>query len=106
MNEREKPWTFLTNHAHVLMCLEEDNTSRIRDIARRVGITERSAQTIIHDLEEAGYISVAKTGRRNTYTVYKSKPLRHPLQRPNTVADLFRVFSGSNPRRSSSSKRR
>jgi DNA-binding Lrp family transcriptional regulator len=100
VDERNHPWTFLTNHAHVLMCVDQDNTVRIRDIARRVGITERSAQTILRDLEDAGYISVTKTGRRNTYKVYTSRPLRHPLQRGNTVADLLRALSGGRRRRS------
>jgi DNA-binding IclR family transcriptional regulator len=97
--ERNHPWTFLTNHAHVLMCVDQDNNVRIREIARRVGITERSAHTILRDLEDAGYISVTKTGRRNTYKVYRSRSLRHPLQRGNTVADLLKALSGGPPRR-------
>jgi predicted ArsR family transcriptional regulator len=101
VNERNRPWTFLTNHAHVLMCVSQDNTVRIRDIARRVGITERSAQTILRDLEEAGYISVTKTGRRNTYKVYTSRPMRHAFQRGHTVADLLKALSGEPKRRRS-----
>jgi predicted ArsR family transcriptional regulator len=87
-----RTWTFLTNHANVLFCIERDNSARIRDIAERVGITERAAQKILRDLEQEGYISVAKRGRRNTYRVHTSRPLRHSFQKGYSVGDLLHAL--------------
>ena len=45
MAERDRPsWTFLSNHGHVLMCLAADPDARLRDIAERVGVTERTVR--------------------------------------------------------------
>lgn len=82
-------WTFLTNHAHVLVCLSRDPAQRMRDIASQVGITERAVQRIVHELMEAGFLSVTKDGRRNQYTVTDRQPLRHPLESHRTVRDLL-----------------
>lgn len=73
-------WTFLTNHSHVLLCVAANPDILTRDIAQLVGITERSAQRIISELEEAGYLSHSKVGRRNHYQVDAALPLRHPLE--------------------------
>lgn len=73
-------WTFLTNHAHVFLCLAQDPESRLRDVALRVGITERAAQRIVSDLDEEGYISTERVGRRNRYRVHPEQPLRHPVE--------------------------
>lgn len=92
MEPDEKPgWTFLTNHSHVLLCIAEDPEARGRDIAERVGITERSAQNIIRELIEGGYLSREKVGRRNRYTVHARRPLRHPIERDHQVAELLRL---------------
>ncbi|UQA61327.1 helix-turn-helix transcriptional regulator [Polyangium aurulentum] len=72
-------WTFLTNHAHVLLCLVEDAEVRLRDVATRVGITERAVQRIVSDLEEAGYVTRSRVGRRNSYEVHGEGSLRHPI---------------------------
>jgi predicted ArsR family transcriptional regulator len=90
--ERDGSWTFLTNHALVLISIARDPDLRIRDIAATVGITERAAQQIVRDLEGAGYVSVTKSGRRNTYRVRSDRPLRHPLQRHYRVRDLLTAF--------------
>lgn len=82
-------WTFLTNYAHVLFCMSEDPSLRLRDIAQHVGITERAVQRIVHDLHESGYIEVYKEGRRNSYRVNAQKKLRHPLEKHVTVSDLL-----------------
>ena len=82
MSER---WDFLTNHAHVLVCVSMDPGIRLRDIATTVGITERSAHTIITDLVEAGYVKRERVGNRNRYTVKPGRPLRHPLERGRKV---------------------
>jgi DNA-binding MarR family transcriptional regulator len=87
-------WTFLTNHAHVLLCVARDADLRIRDLATRVGITERAIQRVIADLEEAGYVSHERTGRRNRYRVEPSLPLRHPLERHKKIALLLDLVRG------------
>ena len=82
-------WTFLTNHSHVLICIVDTPEARMRDIADRVGITERAVQRILGDLEEAGYIQRVRIGRRNRYTVRKNLPLRHPLEEHRRVSALL-----------------
>lgn len=81
-------WTFLTNHAHVLLCLARDSTMRMRDIALQVGITERAVQGIVSDLEAAGYVERVRIGRRNSYQIDESLHLRHPIEQHKTIADL------------------
>ena len=81
--------SFLTNHAHVLLCVANDPQSRIRDLADRVGITERAVQRIIVELEADGYLTHERDGRRNTYRVRPHLPLRHPIERKNKVAALL-----------------
>ncbi|MGZ6079995.1 MAG: helix-turn-helix transcriptional regulator [Myxococcaceae bacterium] len=71
-------WNFLTNHAHVLLCVWEDPEARVRDIATRVGITERAVQRILQELETDGYLVRERVGRRNRYRVRGDRPLRHP----------------------------
>jgi DNA-binding IclR family transcriptional regulator len=82
-------WTLLTNHAHVLLCIRNDPTIRVRDIAYLVGITERAAHKIVGDLGEAGYVTRTKVGRRNQYTVHREAPMRHPLERHQVVGELL-----------------
>ncbi len=90
MVDHQKPrWTFLTNHAHVLVCISADGDLRGRDIAARVGITERAVQAIIADLESDGYLTRTREGRRNHYQVHPDLPLRHPLEAHHRVADLL-----------------
>lgn len=82
-------WTFLTNHSHVLLCIAEEPEARMRDVAERVGITERAVQRIIDDLAEAGYLLVQREGRRNRYQVVENLPLRHPVEEHCKVAGLI-----------------
>lgn len=93
MGEPAKPtggtWTFLTNHAHVLVCIAQEPDMRGRDIASRVGITERAAQSIIADLVGAGYVIRTRQGRRNHYALRPDLPLRHVLERDHTIGDLL-----------------
>lgn len=84
-------WTFLTNHSHVLLSIQVDPEIRIRDLADRVGITERAAHRIVSDLKDGGIISVTKQGRRNCYTIHAQKALRHPLESHHTVGDLLQA---------------
>lgn len=82
-------WTFLTNHAHVLGCIAEKPDMRGRDIAERVGITERAVQTVVADLVEAGYVRRTRHGRRNRYTINLEGPLRLPLEQEHTIGELL-----------------
>lgn len=88
-------WTFFTNHAHVFICIAEDPNARIRDLAERVGITERAIQKIITELEEAGYLTHVREGRRNVYRVRSNQPLRHPIERHRNVTVLLELVGRS-----------
>lgn len=92
-------WTFLTNHAHVLVCIARDPGIRLRDVAEHVGITERATQGIVSDLVEAGYVSRARVGRRNHYAVRDDLPLRHPLEQDQAIGNLLQVVTPTSPRR-------
>lgn len=82
-------WTFLTNHAHVLLCLVGNPELRLRELADLVGITERATQRIVAELVDGGYVSRTRVGRRNVYAVHLELPLRHPLERAHTVGELL-----------------
>lgn len=82
-------WTFLTNHAHVLIAISRDPEIRQRDISRLVGITEGAVQRILHELEDAGFLRRERVGRRNRYHVDADRPLRHPLERDHDVAEIL-----------------
>jgi len=82
-------WTFLTNHAHVLLALHRDPDLRQRDIAGLVGITEGAVQRILNELEHSGFLSIERVGRRNHYDVKTDAQLRHPLDAGHTVGDVL-----------------
>jgi len=82
-------WTFLSNHAHVLLCLAQDPDARLRDVALSVGITERAVQKIVSDLEQAGALVRERAGRRNSYRLNLDVPLRHALESHKTVGTLL-----------------
>ncbi len=84
-------WTFLSNHAHVIILLAADDELRMRDLAEQIGITERAVQRIVADLVGGGFLLVSKDGRRNRYTVQVDMALRHPVEAHRTVKDLLRV---------------
>ena len=88
----DRTWVFLTNHAHVLLCVARDPEARTRDIAERVGITERAAQRIVGDLLAEGYLSKTKVGRRNRYTVNRQGHLRHPVFRELEIGPLLDIL--------------
>ena len=87
-------WTFLTNYGHVLVCIAGDPGIRGRDIAARVGITERAAQAIIADLASEGYVTRTRIGRRNHYEINPDRPLRHPLEQPHSIGELLQLVAG------------
>jgi len=85
-------WDFLTNHAHVLLCVANDPGVRLRDIAEAVGITERGAHKILSQLVDEGYVRRERQGRRNHYEVRTDLPLRHPLVQEREIGDLLEVL--------------
>jgi DNA-binding MarR family transcriptional regulator len=87
-------WTFLTNHSHVLLCLAADDSLRVRDLADKVGITERAVLKILSELETGGVIEREREGRRNRYRVRTDAQLRHDLEAHRTVGDLIAAVHG------------
>jgi DNA-binding MarR family transcriptional regulator len=94
---RDHEWRFVTNHANVLETIATDPSARLRDVAAIVGITERTVAQIVQDLEEAGYLTRTRVGRRNEYEVHDELPLRHPQHRHRTVGDLIRFLEARDP---------
>lgn len=92
-NQPKGNWVFLTNHAHVLLCVARDPEARTRDIAEQVGITERATQRILADLVAEGYVTRAKVGRRNRYTINRRGRLRHPIFRHLTIGPLLEILN-------------
>lgn len=86
-------WTFLTNHSHVLILLDSDEPPVLREVALRVGITERAVQRIIQDLEEGGVVERERVGRRNRYRVMKHLHLRHAIESHRTIGDLLELVA-------------
>ena len=82
-------WTFLTNHAQVLLCIANDPDIRLRDVAATVGITERAAQRIVVDLAEAGFLERERRGRRNRYVIHEKAKMRHPAQEGYEIGELL-----------------
>jgi predicted DNA-binding transcriptional regulator YafY len=88
-------WGFLTNHARVLLCIAHDPGVRLRDIAARTGVTERTAYGIVTDLTEAGYVVKQKDGRRNRYQIQAHLPLPEPASRERTVGEVLALLTGN-----------
>jgi DNA-binding MarR family transcriptional regulator len=89
----EGHWTLLTNHGRILLLIAREPSARIRDLAAEAGVTERTAQAIVADLERAGYITKERAGRRNTYVVNPRQPFRHEAESGHTVGELIDVFA-------------
>lgn len=92
-------WTFLTNHAHVLLCITQNPQVRQAEVARLVGIGERAVHSITNDLVQAGYVVRRKRGRNNVYEVNLNRPLRHPLESDHKIAEVFRPLTRNRPAR-------
>lgn len=88
----EQGWTFLSNHGHVLVHLSRNPESLVKEIAEAVGITERRAQSILAELEESGYVTIARSGRRNSYTVNTRLKFRHPAESAKPISALLKIF--------------
>ncbi len=88
-----RTWSFLTNHAQVLLCIAQDPGIRLRQIGDTVGITERAAHRIVVELVAAGYISRTRNGRRNRYTIESHLPLPDPVAREQKIGDLLAILT-------------
>lgn len=88
-----RSWTFLTNHARTLIAIARNPHSRLRDIAAQIDVTERSAQAIVNDLQQAGYITRTRIGRRNHYSIDPTRPFRHPADADYRIEGLLTVFT-------------
>jgi DNA-binding MarR family transcriptional regulator len=90
-DESRNSWTFFSNYAHVLVTLAQDPSARLRDVAEKVGITERAVQRIVGHLEDAMVLTKEREGRRNHYRIDMNCPLRHPLESHRTVGSLLHM---------------
>ncbi|MEU9047012.1 MULTISPECIES: helix-turn-helix domain-containing protein [unclassified Kitasatospora] len=100
MSDEREPrtsWTFLTNHARVLLMISRDAEVRLRDLAAVCGVTERAVQGIVTDLENAGYLTHTRHGRRNHYRVVHGTHFRHPAEAPHEIAGLLALFADVDP---------
>jgi DNA-binding MarR family transcriptional regulator len=88
----DRPWTFLTNHAHVLLAVAGTPDARVAEIAESVGISTRSALSILRDLEDEGYVARVRAGRRTHYAVQPHQPFRHPSTATHEVDELLALF--------------
>ena len=98
-------WTFLTNHARILLCLARDPGVRLRDIAASLGTTERSTYGTVADLAEAGYVVKQKGGRRNRCQLQAHLPLPEPSSQEHTAGDVRALLAGTDARRNSGARR-
>jgi predicted transcriptional regulator len=99
-------WRFVTNHAHVLASIATYPDARLRDIAQAVGITERTVGQIVSQLEEAGYLTKTRVGRRNQYVVHGELPMRHPEHQQHTVGELIQFLQAPSQDGAGPTKRR
>ncbi len=90
-------WTFLTNHAQVLLCIAQNSDARLRDVAQAVGITERAAQRIVLDLVEANFLERRRVGRRNNYVINPNADMRHRAQQGHRVGELLNLLRREDP---------
>lgn len=97
MDGQRQQWTFLTNHTRVLHSIARNPTTRVQEVATACRITERTAQRIVADLEQAGYLNRERVGQRTQYTVNLDTPLRHPAETGLSVRDLLKLLSSRTP---------
>ena len=95
--QEDSSWTFLTNHAQVLLAIAQNPNVRLRDVAQHVGITERATQRILLDLVEAGYLRRTRVGRRNNYTVNSRVEMRHAAQEGHPIGELLDLLELGDP---------
>jgi predicted transcriptional regulator len=93
MATTQPTWTFLSNHGHILVHINRNPDSKVKEIAEAVGITERSALSILSDLETGGYITIERIGRRNSYKVHTGLKFRHPSEASKPISSLLKIFT-------------
>ncbi|HLK17142.1 MAG TPA: winged helix-turn-helix domain-containing protein [Fimbriimonadaceae bacterium] len=93
MSHIDAPWTFLSNHSHVLICLQRDPYALMREVASQVGITERAVQRIVADLERGGFLKRHRDGRRNRYSIHVTAHLRHEVEAHRTVGEMLELMA-------------
>ena len=93
LDQSSRTWTLLTGHGHVLVEIARNPKARIRDISPVVGLTERSVQAIVADLEAAGYLTRTRTGRRVVYTVNRDSLFRHAAQEGHRVGPFLDLLA-------------
>jgi DNA-binding MarR family transcriptional regulator len=96
-NSPRGEWSFLTNHARVMLCIAHDPGIRLRDIAATLDITERTAFGIVNDLTSSGYVVKERDGRRNRYRIEHRLPLREPTAREHTVGEVLALLADFTP---------
>jgi DNA-binding MarR family transcriptional regulator len=94
-----REWSFLTNHARVMLCIAHDPGARLRDIASTLGITERSAYGIVTDLADAEYVVKKRDGRRNRYQIQHHLPLREATNRERTIGEMLDLLGSTDSRK-------
>jgi DNA-binding IclR family transcriptional regulator len=92
-------WRFLSNHTQVLLCLNRNPDARFRDLAQSIGITERTAQGIVADLIDSGYVTRERIGRRNHYTLHLDAAMRHPAQHGHDIGELVELLKHTDEHR-------
>jgi DNA-binding IclR family transcriptional regulator len=97
MTQESPRWTFLTNHGQLLLCISKEPGLSLREIGDRVGITERAAHRIVSELEDSGYLSRSRNGRRNRYTIQPNLPLPDSVARERQIGDLLDVLVEQGP---------
>ncbi len=98
MPDSDAVWHFLSNHSHVLLSISADPDVTVRDLAQRVGITERAVIRIIGELDNAGYLTRIREGRNNHYVINPELPLRHPVEAHCSIGDLIEMYRSQLPR--------
>jgi DNA-binding MarR family transcriptional regulator len=95
--KKSKPWSFLTNHTQVLLCIARDPETRLRDIAETVGITERAVQRIVADLIESDFVTRERVGRRSRYRLNREAKMRHPAQYDHEIGEMLDLLVADEP---------
>ena len=95
--KKSKPWSFLTNHTQVLLCIARDPETRLRDIAETVGITERAVQRIVADLIESDFVTRERVGRRSRYRLNREARMRHPAQYEHEIGEMLDLLELDEP---------
>jgi DNA-binding transcriptional ArsR family regulator len=98
-------WTFLSNHTHVAICIARQPDVLLREVAAKIGITERAVQRIVTDLDEAGYLTRIKVGRRNRYRIHGERRLRHRLMQHQDLGTVLELAKPGRKKKATTAKK-